>query len=124
MPTDVEMGWSLIQCSAQSNKDSGWLAQWHCFRYGHGVKKNLAVAIDRCKRALDTSDFTQQDQDYMKAFENYDHCAFQINSGAQWKVALWCESGIGVEQNVHRAVHYFRMAANSGHKDAQIKSLK
>ncbi len=38
------------------------------------------------------------------------------------KIGLWCESGIEVEKNIARAVEYFRLAANGGHRDAQIKS--
>ncbi len=139
---DVETGWSLIQSSAKSGKDSGWLMQGHCYRFGHGVRKNLALAVDRYRRATNVVDATGArylahyelgtmyeagegiDQDYSKAFENYNCSAFQLNPDAQWKVALWCESGIGVEQNNHRAVDFFRMAANNGNRDAQIKSFK
>ena len=45
-----------------------------------------------------------------------------MNRNAQWKVAQWCDSGICVEQNIARTVEYVRLAANSGHRDAQIKS--
>ena len=40
------------------------------------------------------------EQDYSKAFENYNYSADVMHHDAQWKIALWCESGIGVEKNI------------------------
>ncbi len=116
--------------------------QGHCYRFRHGVENNLALAADRYKRATNIVDFTGAkwtaqyelgtmyetcegiEQDYTEAFKNYNYSAFQFSPDAQWKVALWWESGIGVEKNIHQAVNFFRMAANNGHRDPQIKSFK
>ena len=35
------------------------------------------------------------EQDYSKAFEEYSWSAFHLNPDAQWKVTLWCDSGVG-----------------------------
>ncbi len=59
MQRDIRKGWSLIQSSAKSGNGSGWLMQGHCYRFGYGVKKNLASAVDRYKRAINTPDFTR-----------------------------------------------------------------
>ncbi len=101
MPGDIQKGCSLIENSALSGKDSGWLMQGNCYRFGHGVQKNLDLAIDRCERATDTVDYTKArysahyelgtmyetgegvDQDYTKAFENNNHSAHQLNPDVQ-----------------------------------------
>ncbi len=137
---NVEKGWSLIRGSIRSNKDVGCLTQAQCYRHGYGVQKNLSTAIRSYKKAIRVVDFelgkylahyalatryeTRQGlkRNYSKAFENYNQAADVMNRAVQWKVGLWCESGIGVEKDNDRAVEYFRLAANSGHQDAQIKS--
>ena len=60
----------------------------------------------------------------MTAFEDFFYAANQIHPGAQWKVALFFESGIGTDRCEDGAVHYFRLAANRGHRNAQLKSTE
>ncbi len=119
---DVKKGWSLIRGSVQSNKDSGWFGQGECYRYGYGVSKNLNMAIPSFKKGIRVVDFADGkylahyalgtmyeageglEPDYAKAFENYNYAADFLNHDAQWKVVLWCESGIGMEKDIARAV--------------------
>ncbi len=106
------------------------------------MKKNLNTAIQSNRNAIRVADYTKVkwlahyalgtmyesveglERNYSKAFENYNYSADVMNPDAQWKVVLWCESGIGVEKDIGRAVEYFRLAGNSGHRDPQIKSYK
>ena len=44
----------------------------------------------------------------------------RVDAGAQYRLATMYEEGTGVEQDLSRAVHWFRQAANQGHVEAQI----
>ena len=39
-----------------------------------------------------------------------------------WRLGCLYESDIAGKENLHRAVFYFRMASNSGHHEAQMKT--
>ena len=139
---DIKKGWDLIQKSIRLDNGNGWFVQGECYRYGYGVKKNFARAIECYERATiaeiemdgkKSAHFTlgsmyesgdELGRDLSKAFKHYDFGANRMDRESQFKVALWCESGTGTEKDVHRAVHFFKLAANSGHADAQIKTFK
>ena len=139
---DIKKGLDLIQNSVQVDNGNGWFVQGECYRYGYGVKKNFARAIECYERATiaeiemdgkKSAHFTlgsmyesgdELRRDMSKAFKHFDFGANHMDREAQFKVALWCESGTGTEQDVYRAVHFFKLAANSGHTDAQIKTFK
>ena len=137
---DVKKTWSLIRGSVQSNNDTGWFAHGECYRYVSGVKKNLGLAVQSYKKAtrVDIDAYGKSfahyalgtmyeagegmNRDYAQAFENYNYSADVMHHNAQWKIALWCEYGIGVEKDISREIEYFRLVANGGHRDSQIKS--
>ena len=139
---NVKAGWAHIQSSVQANNDSGWFVQGECYRFGYGIEKDAARAVESYKRAISSPDYIEGtvrayfalgrmyesgegvQQDYKKAFDHYNFSANNMFRAAQWKVACFCESGAGIERDIVRAVTYYRLAANAGHRVSQIKATK
>ena len=59
--------------------------------------------------------------DKMRANKYYLEAAIRLSPLGQWKAGLAFESGVGLRKNIDRAVFFFEMCANSGHKGAQHK---
>ena len=45
-----------------------------------------------------------------------------MHQKAQWKIGILCELGTGTARFEDRAFYYFRLGANSGHRQAQLKA--
>ncbi len=58
------------------------------------------------------------------ALEHFIYAANRIHQEAQWKFALICESCIGTDRSEDRAAHLFRIAANSGLRNSQLKATE
>ncbi len=61
-------------------------------------------------------------QNHQTAFEHFNFAANRMHSETQWKIGIFCESGTGTEHFEDRVVHFFRLVANSGHRQAQLKA--
>ncbi len=60
--------------------------------------------------------------DFPKAIENCNYSADFLDRDAQLEDALSFESGTGVENEIAIAAMYFRLTANDGRRDIQMKS--
>lgn len=138
---EKKRGWEEIHKSIQCDNGTGWFAKGECYRFGYGGEQDIAMAVTCYKRATETKD--GQDgkvrahfalgciyesgegglpNDYEKEFKYFNFGADRLHQESQWKVGLACESGIGVDLFEEGAVHYFMLAANSGHREAQLKA--
>ena len=138
---DVARGKAIIIDSTKSVNAYSWNILGECFRHGIGFGRDIRKAKQFYKKAIDfdngapgvvaayvamgeifeygdgvTASIIQANKYYMGA-------ADRLSSIGQWKVANAFENGIGIKKNIHRAVHYFRLSANSGNVRAQQKSV-
>ena len=138
---DVARGKAIIIDSSKSGNAYSWNALGDCFRHGHGFRKDITKAKEFYKKAIDSDNgapgvvasyvamgeiFEHGDgvtASIIKANKYYLGAADRLSSIGQWKVATALENGIGMKKNIHRAVHYFRLSANSGNVRAQRKSV-
>ena len=141
VPEDRKSGWKMIQQSIQGNNATGWYAKGECYRFGYGVQPDM-VKAERCyKRATQMENGMDGKvkakfalgcmyelgqgwlpQNFCAAFEHFNFAANRMHQEAQWRMAIFCESGSGTDRFEDRAVYYFRLAANSGHRQAQLKA--
>ena len=140
---DQKTGWAMVQKSIQGGNATGWYVRGECFRNGYGVERNLAEAAVCYRRAIEMKNgmdgrvfskfqlgrMYEHGQgglqvDLRKAFDYYHFAARRMHQEAQCKVALFSETGRGVDKSDDRAAYYFRLAANSGHRHAQVKACE
>ena len=57
------------------------------------------------------------------ASKYYFLAAEKMSQMGQWKAARDFERGLGLGKNVHRAVYYYKICANNGHRGAQRKTV-
>ena len=137
---DVSRGKAIIIDSTISGSAHSWYALGECFRHGLGFRKNIKKAKELYKKAIDSDNGTSGvvascialgeifeygdgvTASIIIATKYYMSAADRLSSVGQWKVATALENGIGIQKNIHRAVHYFRLCANSGYARAQRKS--
>ena len=140
---DERNGWKLVQKSIQGHNATGWYVRGECYRNGYGVKQDLVEAVDCYERAMQMENgadgivFSNYELgkmyerglgglrvDLRKAFDHYNYAAKRMHQEAQWKVALFCEKGTGVEKFLDRAAYFFGLAASSGHRGAEVKACE
>ena len=140
---DQRTGWALVRKSIVSENANGWYVRGECFRNGYGVEPNLVEAAACYRRAtqmkngMDGAVFSKFELgrmyelghgglqvDLSKAFDHYHFSARRMHQEAQFKVALFSETGKGVDKFADRAAYYFGLAANSGHRQAQVKACE
>ena len=137
---DAARGKAIIIDSTKSGSAHSWYALGECFRHGLGFRKNIKKAKKFYKKAIDSDNGTPGviascialgemfeygdgvTASIIKAMNYYMRAADRLSSVGQWKVAIALESGIGIKKNIHGAVHYFKLCANSGNVEAQRKS--
>ncbi len=61
-------------------------------------------------------------QNFQTTFEHFNFNVNLMQQEARWKIGTFCESGTWTDRFEDRAVHYFQLAANSGHRQAQLKA--
>ncbi len=112
---NVRQGWSKIHESDQLGQGTVWFIQGECYRYGYGVKKDLAKVFFCYKQAIrpksllagklrayyalgcmhESGEGVQPNPSV--AFEHFDFSASRMHQNAQCKIAVYCESGKGVQ---------------------------
>ncbi len=140
VPKDVRRGWGLIQNSIRLNFGSRWHVQAECYRHGYGVKRNMKKAVESYLRASCSKEsvFSRIRSHYAlgclyerdkgtvrnleKAFEHFEYSANRMHREAQWKIALFCESGFGVEQNLARAAEYYGLESTMATKNHNLRA--
>ena len=138
---DVARGKALIIDSTKSGNAYSWNALGDCFRHGLGFRRDIGKAKEFYKKAIDSGNGIQGVvSSYIAMGEIFEHgygvttsiieankyylgAADRLSSIGQWKAASAFENGIGMKKNIHRAVYYFRLSANSGNVRAQRKSV-
>lgn len=92
---------SWYQCAANQGMSAAKNRLGYCYEHGKGVDKELKLALD-----------------------NYQAAANAGIENAQYAVGLLYDGGKvpGVGKNTLLAIHYFRLAADQGHKEAQLKA--
>ncbi len=141
VPEDKSSGWNMIQQSIRCNNATGWYARGECYRFDYDVEPDITKAVDCYTRAMQMGSGIDGkvkasfalgcmyelvrgglSQNLETAFEHFKFAANRMHQEAQWKIAIFCESGSGTDRFEERAVHYFRLAANIGHREAQLKA--
>ena len=138
---DVARGKAIIIDSTKSGSAYSWNALGECFRYGLGFRKDAKKAKEFYKKAIDSETGVQGvvasylamgeifeygdgvTASIIQANKYYLAAANRLCPIGQWKVATALENGIGFKKNIHTAVYYFRLCANSGNVKAQRKSV-
>ena len=138
---DVARGKAIIIDSTKCGSSHTWNVLGKCFRYGLGFGRDIRKAKEYYKKAIDSDNgapavvascvamgeiFEYGDgvaTSIIKANKYYMRAADRLSPIGQWKVATSFENGIGIKKNIHRAVYYFRLCANSGNLRAQQKSV-
>ena len=138
---DIARGKAIIIDSTKSGNSHSWNVLGECFRHGIGFGRDIKKAKEFYKKAIDSDSgspavlaayvamgeiFEYGDgvtASIIRANKYYMGAADRLSSIGQWKVATALENGIGIKKNIHRAVHYFRLSANSGNAKAQQKSV-
>ncbi len=141
VPRNVKEGWARNQNSVHLGNSSGWFVQGQCYQHGYGVKEDLTKAVHSYKQAIRPRSHLEgklrayyalgclcESGEGVKrnpslAFDCLDFAATRMHHLAQWKIAVYCESGNGVEPDLVRATEFLRLAANSGNRDAGVKTF-
>ena len=137
---DVSRGKAIIIDSTKSGSAISWNALGECFRHGLGFRRDIGKAKEFYRKAIDSRNGVQGvvasyiamgeifehgdgvTASIIKANKYYLGAADRLSPIGQWKVATAFENGIGIKKNIYRAVHYFRLCANSGNVRAERKS--
>ena len=138
---DIARGKTIIIDSTKSESAHSWYILGKCFRHGLGFRRDIEKAREFYKRAIDSGNGVQGIvSSYIAMGEIFEHgdgvtasvikankyylgAADRLSSIGQWKVATALENGIGMKKDIHRAVYYFILCANSGNVEAQRKSV-
>ena len=135
------LGMELIKKGLYENHGVGWSVIAKCYRHGYGVEVDMAKAVSYYIRGAECTDgsdgilacnFALAEmyekgeglaQNIHKAAYYYQVAAKKMHPIAQWKTALFYESGkAGFEVNVYRSLDFFEKAARSGHTLANRKA--
>lgn len=134
----ISKGMGIILESTRSNSAYGWHALGECYRYGLGVQKSTEQAKELYLKAVNCGNGIVDSYLALASMvENgegvrvnirispkyYLEAANRLSPEAQWMVGLACESGLGMQENTHRAVFYFELCANSSNRRAQHKYI-
>ncbi len=136
-------GLQMINNSIRLSNSNGCYAKGEYYRYGYGVEPDLSKAVEWYGRAslmrngidgkvksifaLGTMYELGQgglQLNLVTEFAHFIYAANRIHQEAQWKVAFFCKSAIGTDRSEDRAAYFFRLAANSGHKNSQLKATE
>lgn len=121
-----------LKAKAESGDPKALYTLSACYGLGKGVEKDLAKAVELCKKAAEQGDATAQrtlgwcyqngegvERNITKAAEWYQKSAEQGDATAQCNLGVFYEVGEGVEKDTVKAVKWYRKSAEQGCMQAQ-----
>jgi TPR repeat protein len=100
---------------------------------GNGIPQNIEKGIQLCVKGAELGAINAQQklrkvffygdyllQDYQQAFKWLNHLATRINPESAYLLALYYDSGIGIEVDTRQALKWYEIAASQGIKDTYI----